>query len=317
VSAAIRIPVVQGTPEWLAARRELVTATDIGVLLGLNPWRSEADLAAEKLGTAPPQESNVRMRIGSALEPLIASEYEAATGRRVRRIHGLWRHPSVTWAGASPDYTVVGERALLETKWSGSRARWADGLPEDVEAQAAWQCFVAGYPACDVAALVGDDLRIFRVEAEDGLARHLVAIAADFRRRLAAGGPFSESLDSVKRRYPADDGTEIAADADTDAAVRALWDLRGRRRSLEDDEAALEAAIKTRMGPATRLTGDGWAVTWKRTKDRAATDWRAVATEALEPLAETERSVLVGRHTTVGEGFRPFRVTWAKEGDAS
>ena len=66
MTAPVRIPVVQGTPAWLAARRELITATDVGVLLGVNPWRCEADLADEKLnGTQV--ESTLRMRIGTAL----------------------------------------------------------------------------------------------------------------------------------------------------------------------------------------------------------------------------------------------------------
>jgi predicted phage-related endonuclease len=51
----------QGTDEWLEARRSLVTATDIPVLLGLSPYKCEADLADEKAGKAqePP---SLRMR---------------------------------------------------------------------------------------------------------------------------------------------------------------------------------------------------------------------------------------------------------------
>jgi len=176
--------------------------------------------------------------------------------------------------------------------------------------------FVSGYGSCDVAALAGDSLRIFTVQRDATIEAYLVGKAEDFRARLAAGGPFAQSLESVKRRHPADDGTEIAADADLDAAVRALWDLRGRRKQLEENEAVLETAIKTRMADAARLTGDGWAVTWKRTKDREETDWKAVATGLLTQLPETERAALVGLHSVVRPGFRPFRIAWGKE-DAS
>jgi putative phage-type endonuclease len=309
-----KLRVLQGSPEWLAARREHVTATDIPALMGISPWKCEADVAAEKLGTAPEVESTVRMRIGQALEPFIAAEYEAQTGRKVRHVHGLWESRQVPWAAASPAATAAGR--LVELKFSGSRSRWADRLPEDVEAQVAWQMFVAESPVCDVAALVGDELRIYTVEADEGLQRHLVAIAADFRRRLAEGGPFAQSLDSLKRRYPADDGTEIAADPDMEAAVRALWDLRGRRRQLEEDEAVLETAVKTRMATASRLVGDGWTVTWKRTKDGTTTDWKSLASGLLMQLPESDRAAVVGLHSAVREGNRPFRVSWGKE-DAS
>jgi predicted phage-related endonuclease len=64
----------QGSAEWLAARRELVTASDLPVLLGISPYKCEADLADEKRGLAPEQESSLRMRMGLALEDLIADE---------------------------------------------------------------------------------------------------------------------------------------------------------------------------------------------------------------------------------------------------
>jgi len=308
-----KLRLLQGSPEWLAARREHIAATDIPILLGISPWASEQDLADEKLsGNGTP--STLKMRIGLALEDLIAEDYTEQTGNKVRRVHGLWESRAVPWAAASPDATVVGQHRLLEIKWSGSRSRFANGLPEDVEAQVAWQMFVAEVPEVDVAALtVGDDhARIFTVRADEGLQQHLVAIASDFRRRLAEGGPFAQSLDSLKRKYPADDGTEIEADTDTAAAVRALWDLRGRRRQLEEDENVLEAAIKTRMAEATALVGDGFRVTWKRTKDREETDYRALADALIATVPETERAALVGQHVTVRPGFRPFRVTFEK-----
>lgn len=302
VTGPRKLRVLQGSPEWLAARRDHVTATDIPALLGISPYRSEQDVADEKL-SGNGVESTLVMRVGSALEDLIAAAYAEQTGRKVRRVHGLWESARVPWAAASPDATAAGR--LIELKWTGSRSRFANGLPEDVEAQVQWQLFVAEAAEADVAALtVGDDaVRVFPVHADEGLQRHLVAIAADFRKRLAEGGPFAQSLDSLKRRYPSDDGSEIEADADTAAAVRALWELRGKRKQLEESEAVLETAIKTRLGPASVLVGDGFKVTWRRTKDRTEVDWRAVAAEVGAP------EEVVARHTRIQPGFRPFRIS--------
>jgi putative phage-type endonuclease len=310
-----KLRLLQGSPEWLAARREHVTATDIPVLLGISPWRSEQDLADEKTnGTG--QESTLKMRVGSALEDLIADAYATQTGRRVRRVHGLWESRAIPWAAASPDATAAGR--LVELKWSGSRSRFASGLPEDVEAQVQWQLLVAEAVEADVAALtVGDDeVRIFPVHADAGLQRHLVAIASDFRRRLAEGGPFAQSLDSLKRKYPADDGSEMAADADLDAAVRALRDVRNRMDVLKTDEETLKVAIQTRMADAAFLVGDGYRVTWKRTRDVTETDWKALATSLLTQLPEPDRAAVVGLHSVARSGPRPFRIAWGKE-DAS
>ncbi len=315
LSGPHKIRVLQGSPEWLEARRTHITATDIPALLGISPYRCEQDVADEKLNGSG-QDSTLVMQVGSALEDLIAAAYAEQTGRKVRRVRGLWESRSVPWAAASPDASAAGR--LVELKWTGARSRFASGLPEDVEAQVAWQMFVAEADACDVATLtVGDDqVRIFEVRAEPGLQRHLVAIASDFRRRLAEGGPFAQSLDSVKRKYPADDGTALPADPDVDAAVRALRDVRDRLDALKHDEEALKVAIQTRMADAAVLVGDGYRVTWKRTRDVTETDWKSLATSLLTQLPEPDRAAVVGLHSTARSGPRPFRVQWGKE-DAS
>jgi putative phage-type endonuclease len=313
MAAPVRIPVRQRSPEWLAARRELVTATDIPILLGLSPYRCEADLAEEKLGLAEPVESTIRMRIGQALEDLIAETYAAKTGRTVRHSPYLWRSGSIAWAGASLDRRTAGR--LVELKWSGSRSRFGDELPQDIEAQVAWEMAVMDVPICDVATLtVGDDdIRTYTVERNLEEERGLIAIAADFRARLAAGGPFAESNDSLKRRYPRDNGGEMVADAELVATVRRLISLRAQMADLKKSAETDEASVKSRMGEIAALRGPGFHVSWKRTKDRQETDYRALAESLLAPMPETERAALVGPFVTVGEGFRPFRVTLDKE----
>jgi putative phage-type endonuclease len=304
----IPVRVRQGSPEWLAYRRTVITGTDLPVLLGISPWRCEADLAAEKLnGTQV--ESTLRMRIGTALEDLAASEYEAVTGKRVRRHRAMVQHPDIPWAAASPDAQVIGERRLVEFKRTGSRTRFADGIPQDVQAQVAWQLGCVGMDVADIAVLTDDALTVYEQPADPALFADLVAVAADFRRRLEAGGPFARSEERIRRDHPADDGTEIEADADTAEAVRALLDIRAHIARMETDEKRLKAAIEARMGDAAVMTGPGFRVVWKRTKDRTEQDWRAIAEEALAPLAETERAALVGRHVIVRAGMRPLRVT--------
>jgi putative phage-type endonuclease len=303
----------QGSAEWLERRRSLITGTDIPILLGLSPYRCEADLADEKLG-GEGQESTLRMRIGSALEDLNLAEYEAATGCRAVRFRNMVRHPAYEWAAASPDARRVGGRRLVELKWTTSRSRFADGLPRDVEAQVTWQLGCSGYPVADVSVLTPDGLLPpFEVPFDAALFADLVAIADDFRRRLAAGGPFARDAARIRRDHPGDDGSEIEADSEVAEAVRALLDVRAAISKYETTEEGLKAAIQARMGDAAILTGPGFRVTWKRTKDRAETDWKSLAGGLLTTLPETERDALVGLHTTVRPGFRPLRVVADKE----
>lgn len=307
------LAVRQGTPEWLEARRGLVTATDIPVLLGLSPYSCEADLADEKRGLRT-TEQTLRMRAGLALQDLIGEAYTEATGKAVRRFHTLVTHPELDWAGASPDFRVVGERRLVEAKWTTSRSRFADGLPQDVEAQVQWQLGVTGYAEADVAVLTGDELLAFPVAYDESLFDNLVTVAADFLARLALGGPFARDEARVRRDHPADDGSELVADADLENAARALLDVRASIERLETTEKALKTAITDRMGDAAYLRGDGWHATWKRTKDRTETNWQGLAESLLRQLPEGDREPLIGLHSGVRPGMRPFRLV-AEKGD--
>ncbi len=310
----------QGTKEWLDARRSLITGTDLPVLLGLSPYRCEADLADEKLG-GPAQESTLRMRIGSALQGLIGEEYERQTGRRVVQFRKMHRHPTIEWAAASLDFRVIGERRIVEAKQTSSRSRFADGIPQDVEAQVAWQLGVTGYPVADIAVMTSDDLTVYEQAADPALFADLVAVAEDFRRRLGAGGPFARDSARVRKDHPTDDGSTIEADAELVEAVKALVDVRSTIATHEAIEDNIKAAIQTRMGDAATMTGPGFSVTWKRTKDREETDWKSVA-KAYRTVLEgiifgpgegADLDAIESIHTNVRAGFRPFRLVVEKE----
>ena len=305
-----KLPFRQGSTEWLEARRSLITATDLPVILGLSPWKCEQDLADEKL-SGNGQESTLAMRVGLALEDLILAAYSEQTGNKARRVHGLWTSRATPWAAASPDATAAGR--LVEAKFSGSRTRFSSGLPDDVACQVMWQLYVAETEYADVAALtVGEDrVKVYEVRADPTVQANLVVAAEDFRRRLAAGGPFAQSLDSLKRKYPADDGTEMIADSDMAEAVQAFLAVKASIEAGKKNAERLQLAIETRMGPAAVLIGDGFRVTWKRTKDRTEIDWEAVVKDVAPP------EEVIARHTKVSPGRRPFIATGAKEGDAS
>ena len=67
------------------------------------------------------------------------------------------------------------------------------------------------------------------------------------------------------------------------------------------------------MGDAAVLTGPGFRATWRRTKDRTETDWKSLGASLLTLVPETDRQTVVGLHTSVRPGFRPFRLVGDKE----
>ncbi len=100
------IDVVPGSPEWRAARRLGVTATDIVIIVGLSAWDSVYGLFWKKLGQVPDEPERDRWELGKALEPYITERW-ANTGSNwkdyVRWPGGLYRNTSRAWQMATPD----------------------------------------------------------------------------------------------------------------------------------------------------------------------------------------------------------------------
>ena len=78
------IDIEQGTPEWLAWRKTIITATEASAIMGSNPWVTPYKAWQRKLGLIPEQVSNEKMEKGKRLEPLARAQYIKETGIDVK-----------------------------------------------------------------------------------------------------------------------------------------------------------------------------------------------------------------------------------------
>lgn len=172
----------QGSPEWLAARIGLVTASRVSDVIAKTksgPSTSRlnymGELVAELL-TGVSAESgfiNDDMRRGIELEPKARFAYEMQTDQVVREV-GLVLHPTLR-AGASPD-GLVGD-GLIEIKCPRTHTHieyLLGGVPPlKYVPQMAWQCICTGRPWVDFASFdprLPKDLQLFVVRYEPTMA---------------------------------------------------------------------------------------------------------------------------------------------------
>lgn len=116
---------------WLEARRTVITAGEVPVILGMygtsrriRYWYDKAQLT---------ERDNLDdfegAQMGHRLEPLNAEIFAEKTGRRLVRQQKLLRSVRYPWLGATLDYTqYVGDDvgAPLELKSSGQKHNWPD-----------------------------------------------------------------------------------------------------------------------------------------------------------------------------------------------
>jgi putative phage-type endonuclease len=308
---ALTLPVRQGTPEWLATRRNGIGGSDAPIIVGESPYRSPFDLWTEKVGLVAPAAETDAMAWGRRLEPLVAAAYTEATGRRLRRVTRLLRNRERPWQLASIDREVVGERRLVEIKTTRS-PRWdgADPVPGDVLAQLEHYLSVTGYDVADVAVLVGgSDLRVIEIGRDDAYIRDLIELEADFMHRVESRtAPPVDGSEATRRTlgrlHPRDDGTELAATPETDRLLADLRVARERATEAADRAATVENGLRGVMGAASMLVGPGYRVSFRKSADSARTDWQAVAAQLRPDPA------LVAQYTATREGPRVLRVTF-------
>ena len=280
----------QRSPEWFALRADGITATDVSVIAGLNPYKTPYQLWAEKLGKYEPEPVGPAAIRGILLENTVAEFYEMETGRELRRSNGIVRLKQIPWVMASLDRTIVGEEGLVEIKTSTS-PRWSlHPVPPEVVAQVQWQMFVTGAPWVDVAVLLGGLVfRIERVKADWKYQAELFSKAEGFREALATQTPPTlqgQDSDALAAVVPQASEEYVNA-SDGIERVAALYAEKQYEAKLLDEELQnLAISLKEAIGDKAGIVGNGWQASWKQNKASAKTDWKEVATKVDPKIIE-------------------------------
>ena len=295
----------QRSPEWFALRADGITATDVSVIAGVNPYKTAYQLWAEKLGKFTPDPVGPAAVRGILLENAVADFYEMETGRELRRSNGVVRLKELPWVMASLDRTIVGEDGLVEIKTSTS-PRWSlHPVPPEVVAQVQWQMFVTAAPWVDIAVLLGGLVfRIERVEADINYQTQLYAKAVEFRNALATNTPPTlqgEDSDALAQVVPQTSEEWAQADLSLDRLAALYAEKQYESKLLDQELQNLAISLKEAIGEKVGIVGEGWSATWKQNKSSQKIDYKLLL-EALKPSVD-----VVDAYTREVPGARVFK----------
>jgi putative phage-type endonuclease len=206
---------IQGSPEWLAARVGKVTASRIADVVaktktGYGASRASymAELIAERLtGQAAERYTNAAMEWGTAYEAEARSAYEFMTSETVTEV-GLIDHPNIAMSGASPD-GLVGADGLVEIKCPNTSTHIETLLggktPSKYVAQMTWQMVCTQRAWCDFVSYdyrMPADMRLFvaRLELDH---EYAVELGDEVMKFLAELDLKTEALRQMYRREAA------------------------------------------------------------------------------------------------------------------
>lgn len=269
------------TAAQLEQRRHLLTASDAAAALGVSPWKSPAQLWAEKVGDAPPFAGNWRTRRGHAIEPLLLAWLgEQRAPLEVRPSGDTTRtHAIFSWLGATPDGLVYhpGDSspcAVAEAKSTARGDDWIDGdgrpaVPDYYHPQVIVQMAVTQLPrAFVVVEVLGEpEPKILEVERDLDTEAIVLEELDRFWRHVRTrtppplnGAPYADVAAVFRSPKRAE---LVAASEDAHAAARRYLDAVERKRAAEEEADAAKAALCTLIGEAEGMHGDTWRATWK------------------------------------------------------
>lgn len=310
--------------------RKVVGGGDVAAIVGVHPYKTGHDVWLEKLGLSERVE-NEAMYWGKKLEPVILDEYQRREGLSLTRFtfpDGFRRHGQHQWMGANLDALVVGRPVGVDAKTTSIRqsARWGDpgtdDIPEEALLQMQWYLAVVdGVERWDVAVLLGQEFRIYRILPNRELHAMLIEVCGEWWERYVLGKtppPPDASLSArrmLERLYPLHGETLRSADELVTTRAMQYRQLDQQVDALIRERDQIRNEICAFIGEAAGVGGDGWKVSWRRTKDREDTQWEQVARWLAQRLQCDAAIFDEARRmfTETKPGFRRFLPTFSKD----
>jgi putative phage-type endonuclease len=227
--------------EWLSFRQTGLGASDVGTLMGLNPYKSKIELFYQKLGLIPiKQDENIPMFYGNRLEEFVANMWEYydgedpesvirnyAAGTKVRMckaINGYITNSDYPHLFLSPDRVMVDKesdkmvyggklisknfKGVLEVKTINGFAskQWEGGIPPSYVTQLQTYLFGLEVEYGEIVFLEdGRKLWTIPMELNLNLKDKIVSEMNEFMDRIDAA---KKDIENVQMYEPEPDGTE-------------------------------------------------------------------------------------------------------------
>lgn len=300
-------------------RRSGIGASEVAALLGLDPRKTPLSLWLEKTGQAPAFEGNRFTEMGHRFEPLIADAYADREGVALEAVTTT-RHPEIPHIFATPDRRVLGTNRLVECKAVFSPRVMVmfgeDGssdYPEHFAVQAMVQAAVMDAEDVHLAALLGADLRVYRVPRDHDRERRLLDVIDGWWQRHIVGGerPAMDGSEAaaeyLARIYPKHTRPLLEVDGSAAALLAECIETHRARKAAEEAFEVAKQNLQMVIGDAEGVIAPGLGkVTWKKANGTLKTEWEAIAREAGADDA------LIAKHTRSVPGSRRFLVSAEK-----
>ena len=232
--------------EWINFRTRGLGASEVGTLMGVNSWKSPAELYYQKIGLIPQKaDQNIPMFMGTILEKTVAEIFEYwdgddasmlknyAEGVKVRNLYepvGYVINPEYPHLFFSPDRLQISSsnlrirngrinldnvEAIVEIKtisgWSSKQC--TGGLPPSYYLQLQTYLMGLGIQKGWLVALEdGRNLKVHEFQRDEDMIEMIANVTREFWNRVELGRLALETDEDYEQYAPPPDGTEAYAE---------------------------------------------------------------------------------------------------------
>lgn len=325
-------------------RTKGIGGTDIGAIIGANPWKGPMDVYLEKTGITEPQEDNENMYWGREMEPVLAKRYAKETGINLF-IPDSSELPlqsnKYPWYLGSPDGLIYlyDEKLAdddpgnvieggVDFKTTGRRNDYGDPgtdqVPEFIHCQADWYMGLTEAQWWDIAVLFFSprrEFQIYRIPRNQELINNLIATGREFWENHVVPRipPPLDSSEASKRLlnhlYPRNVEDLFAADEQTEYLAKQIRTYEMLRDADVKELTLLQNKLKEKIGDHAGVVTSFGKITWKKNKDSEVVDWKAAFDWVTASDPHLQKANIIKQFTTIRPGSRVFRAWWKDKED--
>ncbi|MGR6904988.1 YqaJ viral recombinase family nuclease [Lysinibacillus sp. BSL11] len=259
--------------EWLQLRKSGIGGSDASAILGFNRYKSAFQLYIEKTSELVEESDSEAAYWGNVLEDVVAKEFAKRTGKKIRKINRMLRHPNHYFMTANLDRDVVGEKAFLECKTASEYLKdsWnGEDVPAAYLCQLQHYLAVTGYEKAYIAVLIGGNKFVWKeVARDDEFIELMIQHEKSFwENHVLANVPpaidgSSSASELLAKMYPQDDGSAIMLDEQSNTLIEAIESIKTEEKQLEMQRKEYENQLKMMLGESAEGHSDRFKVTYK------------------------------------------------------
>ena len=280
---------------FLERRKTGIGGSDVAAVLGVSKWKTPYQLWLDKTSDTVEEKESDILHFGTVLEQVIADEYARRNNVKVLRRNQMYRHVAHPELIANIDRYVVGGK-ILECKTCNAYAsskfgEGGDEVPDEYLLQVQHYMHVTGYHEADLAVLIGgNEYRQFSLTYDADLAHYAADKCVEFWQNYVEKQtpPPAIVQDNLAEYYKAVPGSSIVATEEISELCRLYKEESAAEKAAKERKEALGSQIKLFAKECEFITDNAGKTiaTWKKGKDRATVDWKALAAD--KGFTETE-----------------------------